>query len=170
LNIKSEKIYSSLKNTEGLFMATLHEIEVIIAEFTEKYRREEFSKIRKSRVYKLSPDQSTTNNNEYCWPQTWPNNDYPGVYAILSGDEVLYIGKASLQILGYRLSSYFKYSKDRKSAVPNTSHVWSKPPTGVVTWAVPHELFFEASALEEFLIYKLKDKLPDNRVGTGKWK
>ncbi len=31
-------------------MATLHEIEVIIAEFTEKYRREEFSKIRKSSI------------------------------------------------------------------------------------------------------------------------
>ncbi|MDC5806563.1 hypothetical protein OPW36_05530 [Vibrio europaeus] len=80
---------------------------------------------------------------------------------------MLYIGKASLQDLGYRLSSYFVYSGDRQSAVPKKGHTWSKQPTSVVTWAVPREYFFEATALEEYLIFNLKDHLPDNTVGKS---
>lgn len=42
---------------------------------------------------------------------------------------------------------------------------WSLPPTHFVGWAVPRESFFEASALEEFLIDVMRDSLPDNKVG-----
>jgi hypothetical protein len=87
------------------------------------------------------------------------------VYAIFSGNELIYLGKASLQDLGYRVGSYFVYSKDRQSAIPRNGHTWSKPPTSIVTWAVPRDLFFEASALEEFLIFNLKEQLPDNTIG-----
>uniref|UniRef100_UPI001BE3D448 hypothetical protein n=2 Tax=Vibrio anguillarum TaxID=55601 RepID=UPI001BE3D448 len=76
-----------------------------------------------------------------------------------------YIGKASWQQLGYRLGSYFRYSIDRKSGIPKKNDVWSKPPTHLITWAVPDELFFEASALEEYLIFKLGSLLPDNVLG-----
>ncbi|MEZ9604273.1 hypothetical protein AB4274_13755 [Vibrio sp. 10N.261.55.A10] len=149
-------------------MATLKEIENLIAHFSSTYRRAELPQIRGSGLYSLSSDQNKVLNAESHWPETWPNNDERGVYAILSDHEVLYIGKASLQNLGYRLSHYFSYSADRKSAIPKPGHKWSKTPTGIVTWAVPKELFFEASALEEFLISRLKERLPDNTVGTAK--
>jgi hypothetical protein len=37
--------------------------------------------------------------------------------------------------------------------------VWFKEPTHFVAWAIPDESFFEASALEEYLIYKQKGKV-----------
>jgi hypothetical protein len=147
-------------------MATLQCIKKLVDKFSSEYRHPNLPPIVESEIYTLD-SSNEVKGAESFWPETWPNNDYKGVYAIFSHDEVLYIGKASLQILGYRLGSYFGYSDDRKSAVTKKGHYWSKPPTSIVTWSVPEKCFFEASALEEFLIFNLKNYLPDNRVGTN---
>ena len=90
----------------------------------------------------------------------------PGVYRMLDAESrVLYVGKASQQAIGYRLSSYFKKVDGICSIAQG--HSWSSPPTHVVTWAVPDLMFFEASALEEYVIHQLKDELPDNTVGKS---
>ena len=87
--------------------------------------------------------------------KVWPFSDDKGVYAILHHDMVLYIGKASHQGMGYRLGSYFD-----KDGNPKQGHTWTEIPTHVVTWKVPEDSPFEASALEEFLIRELAP--PDN--------
>jgi hypothetical protein len=147
-------------------MATLQCIRKLVCEFSSEYRNSDLLPIKESPIYNLD-SSIEVNGAEIFWPETWPNNDDNGVYAIFSHDEVLYIGKASLQILGYRLGSYFLYSDDKNHAITKKHHYWSKPPTSVVTWAVPKEYFYEASALEEFLIFNLKTELPDNSTGTN---
>ena len=146
-------------------MATLEDIDNLVLRFSHEYRRSELPPIRRSEIYSLFTDKIKVPNAKLYWPETWPNCSERGVYAIFSDNDVLYIGKASLQDLGYRIGSYFVYSSDRQSAVPKKGHTWSAPPTSIVTWVVPKELFFEASALEEFLIFNLKNLLPDNTVG-----
>lgn len=146
-------------------MVTIEDIDKLVARFSSEYRRAELPEIRRSGIYSLHSDKSRVLNATLYWPDTWPLCQERGVYAILAGDAVLYIGKASQQDLGYRLGSYFAYSVDRQSAIPAKGHQWSQMPTSIVTWAVPRELFFEASALEEYLIYNLRDRLPDNTRG-----
>ena len=146
-------------------MATLEDIDKLVLCFSSKYRRAELPQINRSEIYSLFTDESKVPNAKLYWPDKWPNCSERGVYAIFSDSELLYIGKSSLQDLGSRLGSYFVYSSDRQSGVPKSGHTWSKPPTSIVTWAVPKEIFFEASALEEFLIFNLKNQLPDNRIG-----
>lgn len=148
-------------------MASLEDIDKLILRFSSEYRRADLPKIRRSEIYSLFANKSKVPDAKLFWPDTWPNCSERGVYAIFSDHELLYIGKASLQDLGYRVGSYFVYSQDRQSAVPKSGHTWSKPPTSIVTWAVPEDLFFEASALEEFLIFNLKNQLPDNTVGKS---
>jgi hypothetical protein len=43
-----------------------------------------------------------------------------------------------------------------------SKYTWTKEPTHFVAWGIPDESFFEASALEEFLIDRLQNELPDN--------
>ena len=149
-------------------MATLKDIDKLISQYCTKYRKTDLPTIVRSEIYSLSSDKSKVADAKIYWPDTWPNCNERGIYAIFSSSELLYIGKASLQDLGYRLGSYFIYSEDRLSAIPKSGHIWSKQPTSIVTWRVPREIFFEASALEEFLIFNLKDHLPDNRIGVTK--
>ncbi|MDW3058299.1 hypothetical protein [Vibrio sp. 1978] len=81
-----------------------------------------------------------------------------GVYVIFCGERVIYIGKSSAQkkAIWHRIVDHIYSSKKSK---------WSDQATHFVAWAVPDETFFEASALEEFLIYRLKSELPNNRIG-----
>lgn len=148
-------------------MASLQDIDDLVSRFSTEYRKTGLPKIHRSEIYSLFADKTKVPNAKLHWPEKWPNCGERGVYAIFSDDELLYVGKASLQELGYRIGSYFAYSPDRKSAVPKSGHVWSKPPTSLVTWAVPKDFFFEASALEEFIIFNLKSSLPDNTVGKA---
>lgn len=148
-------------------MATIKDIEYLVKRFSEKYRHPDLPEINQSPIYSLKCQLETKIKADLFWPDTWPNCEKRGVYAIFSEDELLYIGKASLQNLGSRLSCYFIYSKDRLSGIPKKEHIWSKTPTNIVTWAVPDGCFFEASALEEFLIFNLKHELPDNVLGAN---
>lgn len=149
-------------------MVTIEDIDKLVAKFSSEYRRAGLPAICKSGIYSLHSDRNKVINATSYWPDTWPNCQERGVYAIMSGPAVLYIGKASQQDLGYRLSSYFVHSPDKQSGVPTKGHQWSQAPISVATWAVPREQFFEASALEEYLIYNLSDRLPDNTRGKRK--
>lgn len=147
-------------------MANLKKLQDTIKEYSEKYRRVGVGELEQGEVYSLDKtvDIRATTPSSY-WPKTWPLSHRRGIYAIFSHEELLYIGKASQQALGYRLSSYFKKVEGKCSIAQG--HSWSSPPTHVVTWAVPDAMFFEASALEEFIIHRLKDELPDNTVGKS---
>ena len=81
-----------------------------------------------------------------------------GVYAIFSDEDLIYIGKSSAhnKAIWHRIVDHIFSTK---------KSVWWSEATHFVAWAVPDESRFEASALEEFLIYRLKKELPNNRLG-----
>ncbi len=84
----------------------------------------------------------------------WPCSQEPGIYAIFSEEELLYIGKSSNE-MGHRLSTYFKKS-DSNGFETHEDHTWASPPNHVITWAVPQK--FANNPLEEleaFLISAL---------------
>lgn len=147
-------------------MADLLKLQETIQEYVNNYRRTGVEDLKQGGVYGLdkSIEIRSTTPSVY-WPETWPLSHRRGIYAIFSHEELLYIGKASQQALGFRLSSYFKQVEGKCVIAPG--HSWSSEPTHVVTWAVPEDMFFEASALEEFIIDRLKHELPDNTVGKS---
>ena len=147
-------------------MATLQDIELLVKRFSNEYRHPDLPPIIQSGIYSLNSSSKTTIRSDLYWPETWPNCESRGVYAIFSNEVLLYVGKASMQNLGNRLSNYFIYSQDKLSGIPKREHKWSSQPTHLVTWAVPDDYFFEPSALEEFIIFNLKKQLPDNILGT----
>ncbi len=142
-------------------MPTLNDLSSEIERFVSQYRCGNLN-FERSLVYDLNKNPTRDQNDSPGWPETWPHNDRRGVYAILSAIEVLYVGKASLSPIGARLSSYFRYGPNRECQT-YSNHVWSSVPTHVVAWAVPDDRFFEASALEEYLIRILDP--PDNTTG-----
>nr|WP_075519029.1 GIY-YIG nuclease family protein [Moritella viscosa]SHO17593.1 Putative uncharacterized protein [Moritella viscosa] len=147
-------------------MACLAKLKSAIAVYSDTYRRSDVTQLEEGKIYGLDKDIEirSTLPTSY-WPETWSLSHRRGIYAIFSHEKLLYIGKASQKALGYRLSSYFKTDNNKCVVAPN--HTWSSQPTHVVTWAVPENMFFEASALEEFLIDYFKDELPDNTVGKS---
>lgn len=148
-------------------MISLHDVRKLISNYCIYYRKEGLPPIQESSVYILNENYT----GEVCgyesrWPNTYPLADNYGVYAVFGVMGLLYIGKASFQKIGNRLSSYFRYAENKKDCITNPQHTWSAPPTHIVVWAVPDDMPFEASALEEFLIGSLKGNLPDNRIGN----
>ncbi|WPC73045.1 GIY-YIG nuclease family protein [Vibrio porteresiae] len=147
-------------------MKSLQQIQYLIDEYQRLYRNLNLAPFVRGEIYSLyNRDRSSVVEAKLFWPETWPLCDRYGIYAIFADELLLYIGKASLQPLGNRLGSYFRYSEDRQSGIPKNGHVWTRMPTHVVTWAVPTESFFEASALEEYLIFNLGELLVDNELG-----
>lgn len=147
-------------------MKSLQQIQYLIDEYQRLYRNVNLQPFVRGEIYSLyNRDRSSVVEAELYWPETWPLCDRYGIYAIFADELLLYIGKASLQPLGNRLGSYFRYSEDRQSGIPKKGHIWTRMPTHVVTWAVPTESFFEASALEEYLIFNLGELLVDNELG-----
>jgi hypothetical protein len=140
----------------------LDDIRSLIDEYCSRYRKAGLPRIDPGDLYSLNPDEDPTKPS---WPDEWPFANRPGIYAIVSNGRVLYVGKASQQSIGRRLGSYFQYGPNRTCRL-KSKHVWTASPTHVAIWAVPEETFFEASALEEFLIGRLKARLPDNSVGA----
>lgn len=141
-------------------MITIEKICAAIELYENRYRHPDLEKIEQSETYELYPK-----NGEVGWPDTYPFYERCGVYAICKGDQILYIGKASQQPLSHRISSYFRYGDDRRSCVTTQNHIWSANPTSVVTWAVPVNSPFEATALEEYLLGLFGSELPDNKLG-----
>jgi len=151
-------------------MITLLDVLDKVQEYKAKYRREGLPCLERSKIYVLFPDSKKDNDIELKWPDTWPNSERHGIYLIMGEHfRILYIGKASMEKLGCRLGSYFKYGEDNKSC--KVVGEWSQQPKYVLTIAVPNDIEnkydmpFEAAALEEFLLKEFKGKLPDNTIG-----
>ncbi|MBA4304435.1 MAG: hypothetical protein C0424_09445 [Sphingobacteriaceae bacterium] len=108
------------------------------------------------------------------WSRPWdlsseiPNQSKRGCYAILSGDEVIYIGvalgKSTQQYagagLGDRLKRYWQLNPNRNALGQNRYQFrddW-KEATTLVTLAFEEEYFYLAAALEIYLIRELKPR------------
>lgn len=83
------------------------------------------------------------------------------------GLNLIYVGKASLSnTFGGRLNAYFGYEPDRSCRIKNIAD-WSEKPFYLITVAVLMDSPFESSSLEDFLLVRLGDKLPDNKQGSS---
>ncbi len=146
-------------------MAKFKDLVSSVSEYANRFRHPDLPHFEIGPAYDLSPEKGATAME--ClrkWPDTWTNNNNPGIYAFLDHDlNVVYIGKSSMSsFLGARLSSYCGYDEEKRCKLKHTG--WTVLPRYVWTVGVPSELAFEAPALEEFLITKLK---PTDNV-TGK--
>lgn len=133
-------------------MANLSELIDLVTEFETKYRGPNLEKFKYVEPYELGCGQ--------FWPQV--TTTHRGVYGIFSGEDLLYIGKVTgkTRVICHRMNDYFEIKSD--FSYGGSKHNWSQSPTHFVAWGVPDDTFFEASALEEFLIDRLQDELPDN--------
>ncbi|MFM5138412.1 hypothetical protein [Aeromonas rivipollensis] len=129
-------------------MANINDVKAIVKEYEINYRHPKLDPF----IYLDEFD--LMNDNPACPAEA----EKKGVYVIFNGDDIIYIGKSSSQNKGiwHRIVDHI-YSS-RKSN-------WASEATHFVAWAVPDDSFFEASALEEFLIFKMKNNLPYNTVG-----
>jgi hypothetical protein len=149
-------------------LITLDDVREKISDYSGLYRKDGLDPIQESPIYILNDSYvGQLCGSETRWPDKYPHTDKYGVYAVFGASSLLYIGKASLQPIGKRLETYFRYEKNTRNCITNPQHAWSVPPTHVVAWAVPVETRFEASALEEYLIWSFRGKLSDNRTGNG---
>lgn len=135
-----------------------------VLEYSRDFRRQDLPTLEVSELYDLFPDREHPVSP--CWPEDYfPNAERAGVYFFF--DErlnLLYVGKASMSnCLGNRLGAYFKYEEDGKTC--RVIHEWSANLKYLATVAVPPEMPYEAPALEEFLISRLKP--PDNSRGKS---
>ena len=145
------------------YMADLN---VELEHYCAQLRRSDWPKLEMSGLYDLYPSSDDT-ACEYHWPDDWPFVDSPGVYFVFDADmQVLYIGKASLNSwFGNRLSTYFRYG-DHKECVVQNSDSWKGVPRFVAVIPIEAEYKFEAPALEEYLITKLKPIITKQRTST----
>jgi hypothetical protein len=145
-------------------LSTISDLKDEIENYKNKYRREGLPEFGEINRYALYPVEQN-NEKEYGWPEKFYDCDSPGIYAFLDeNDKVLYIGKASMNnLLGYRLGSYFCYGESDRCK-PN--HQWIRNPFYIITMAVHDDMKFEAAALEEYLISRLRTL--ENKVGVRK--
>ncbi len=88
----------------------------------------------------------------------WPSNDLPGVYIFLDSEKAItYIGKASRNI-GSRLAARFDIKWTPKSPESVGCHY-------ITTIPLPLEVYFEAPAIEEYLLHNLNTR--SNKVHNG---
>lgn len=143
-------------------MINYKEIDSIIRTYSEKYRHPSLPEIRISKLYDLYPEKETIHKEEI--DASWPKGIYPfcgnsGVYLFL--DEKLTITYVGLAIgFGSRLGQYFKKAKDGSCIVKDTR---IGIPRFIAAIAVPDETWFEAAALEKYLIALTKPEF--NRIG-----
>ena len=134
-------------------MHTYDDALAAIMTYSRKYRRDDVPPLEIVGLCDLDPhlegaDARVTSD----WSKPWPNNHRFGVYLIF--DErvaLLYVGKSSGMGIGRRLYDWFGQG-ERCRVSPGH---WSRRPRYVLSAAVPVEMHFEASALEEYLIREL---------------
>lgn len=120
--------------------------------FHAQWRHPRLPPLEYSKVYSLFPQETLETPTRTNWPDNWPLADRPGVYLVIGEKmQLLYVGKSVS--LGYRLSSYFRWSAGRGSFCRIVHTAWKTRPMFVATIAVAEA--FEAAALEEYLIAKL---------------
>lgn len=123
------------------------DLEKAVDVFNKKYRRPHFD-ISLTELRDIS-------NEEFA---SWPSNESPGVYIFLDVDKnITYIGKASLQGIGYRLNQRFDTKWNPKKPE-------SEGCVYITTIALAEESFFEAPAIEEYLLKHLKTR--SNKIGN----
>jgi len=146
-------------------MIKIEKLLTALAEYQKKYRHPSSPALEIESEYCLFPDSSF---NGKSWPDTYPHAGRAGVYIVLDqARTVLYVGKASFtNTLGSRLGSYFCYDADGKTC--SIQDNWSANPHYLVIVATPEGMEFEAPAIEEYLITKFGENLPDNKIGTVK--
>lgn len=122
-----------------------------VNEYQEQWRHPRLPPLANiSELYSLFPDETPSTTG---WPGPWPNAGSHGVYFVFYADGSLcYVGKASHSHIASRLSAHFGGSA--KTGCRIISPGWNGRPTFIAT--LPMEHAFEAPALEEFLIAKLK--------------
>jgi hypothetical protein len=144
-------------------MKDLPHIREAIAIYHDGHRHPKHDKLMLSGLYALAADAPAPPGEELAgkWPEVWPNTASPGVYLIFDGGlNLLYVGKAQNQ-LGYRLSAHFQGGKTAPAC--RIVEQWSQRPAYVATVPFPESSWFEALALEGYLIEKLDP--PDNKIG-----
>ena len=140
----------------------LDQVTRCLQEYQEKYRRPGLPPLAASGLYALFPEEGLPHFVEFRWNDEYPNADRSGVYLIFGrAGRLLYIGKASLgATIGGRLGTNFAGTAGCRLL----SNDWTERPTYVATIATPDNMGFEASALEDFLIGRLRPS--DNRVSV----
>ncbi len=145
-------------------MSKLEDVKRMIERFEAVYRGANLEKFEQGPLYDLFPEKVPRPFDcERGWPQTWPSNGKPGVYVFLDDHlEILYIGKSSANsTVSARLASYCEYGTNRTCHLKHKT--WKKSPSYVWIVGVPNETWFEAAALEEYLIRNLSTA--ENVVG-----
>ena len=150
-------------------MAYLSDLKKELARYSRSYRHPKLPPLGLSGLYALFPEKYKKLPKEVTarWPDDdWPNGDKPGVYIFLDSKlSVLYIGKTTMwSSLKQRLGAYFRYSDkvQKRCRIPK-EHGWNIQPEFVVTIGVPRRTAFEASAIEEYLINRLRPS--ENTIG-----
>jgi hypothetical protein len=96
------------------------------------------------------------------WPVaglSWPNAQAQGVYLVFAADStLLYVGKAAgtKNRIGHRLAVWFLPNLNGAGRMPNAKHKWSAEPRFIITTGVADAHSYLVSAIEQFLILKLK--------------
>lgn len=138
-------------------MAKFSDLVSAVSEYSARYRHPNLSEFSVGPAYDLYPKEDDTKMKcDLKWPDTWPNSDKAGIYAFLDRElNVVYIGKSSMNsFLGARLSSYCGYGEEKICELKHST--WTIQPRYVWTVGVADDLSFEAPALEEYLIMRLK--------------
>ena len=138
-------------------------LEQINEKINTKLAKLGFDKIKPCGIYSLDRNNEMPDNIEAdsFWNDKWPCSDEPGIYAIFSGEELLYIGESSDK-LGNRLSDYFKEGEGDKVRF-SERHKWTFTPTHVATWKI--ELTSKSHKELEAFLLKL-EKFLISEIGT----
>ena len=109
-------------------------------------------------IYALYPKEE-----EYGWPQPWPNPDSAGIYIFLDSNKtIVYIGKASQ--MGARLSHYFGYGENAKCILKDKR---IDDISYVQCYSCSPEEPYACLSLEEYLISEMNPKY--NKIGRTEW-
>ncbi|RBP50760.1 hypothetical protein [Arenicella xantha] len=138
---------------------TLDDLDAAVDIYCETYRHSSLEAFKRSELIDLFPEKSGASSLVgSTWVDPWPYLDEAGVYAFLTSSlEVFYIGKASMgNGLGYRVNSYCTYA-DKLRTTCKLRHEWENFDVRYVYMiVVPDTSRFEAPALEEYLLSKIK--------------
>lgn len=139
----------------------LAEVKRCLNEYEENYRRPGLPALELKGMYALFPEEGVADFVESQWGDPYPNADGMGVYLIFGQTgTLLNVGKASLgTTIGGRLGTYFAGKKECRLLTTD----WEERPAYVASIAVPQDSSFEAAALAEYLVQRLRPL--DNDLG-----
>lgn len=139
----------------------LAEVKRCLNEYEENFRHPGLPPLELKGMYALFPEEGAMDSVESQWGEPYPNADRMGVYLVFGQTGTLiYVGKASLgTTIGGRLGTYFAGKKECRLLTTD----WAERPAYIATIAVPPDSSFEAAALAEYIIERLRPV--DNELG-----